>query len=325
MPILSVCIPTYNYGAYIGEALESIAAQASAEVEVVVLDSGSTDNTQHVVRKFASALPHLRYEVEARPGGIDRDLARTVALARGEYCWLLSADDAFAPGALARILRECAAGFDLMLANRTWCDAQLNPIWYKAWLRPQQPDRAFDFFDDAQMAEYLASASSLGALFSFMSTLGFRRDLWLRAGDDPRLVGSNYAHVHRLFKLARAGAKLSYVAAPLILCRSGNDSFAQAGLASRLAIDLAGYLQLSQALFPGNRALQQAFRAVLRREHSWRVWMYARETTCDRNKWQALERLLGEYGMNRAQLLAIRAIAIVSGLRRRFLRRTAIS
>src|SRR5580658_6364649 len=78
---LSICIPTYNFGAFIGETLESIAAQLQDGVEVVVLDGGSTDETAEVVGAFAQRHPQIRYHRQPERGGIDRDMARTVALA----------------------------------------------------------------------------------------------------------------------------------------------------------------------------------------------------------------------------------------------------
>ena len=46
---LSICIPAKNFGQFIGETLDSIIQQANKNVEIVVLDGGSTDNTQEIV------------------------------------------------------------------------------------------------------------------------------------------------------------------------------------------------------------------------------------------------------------------------------------
>src|SRR5271165_2413917 len=101
---LSVCIPTYNFGAFIGETLESILPQVEEGVEVIVLDGGSDDDTSVVVESLQQRYPSLRYERRDERGGIDRDIARTVDLARGEYCWLFCADDVMKPGAIGRML-----------------------------------------------------------------------------------------------------------------------------------------------------------------------------------------------------------------------------
>ncbi len=65
---LSVCIPTYNFGRFIGETLDSIVRQATEEIEIVVLDGGSTDNTTEVVEGFRDTFPRLRYS----PAGFQR-------------------------------------------------------------------------------------------------------------------------------------------------------------------------------------------------------------------------------------------------------------
>src|SRR5216684_779512 len=105
-PRLSICIPTYNFGAFIGDTLASIVPQLVDGVEVVVLDGGSTDNTTEVVESIQRRYPAVRYHRQDERGGIDRDLARTVELARGDYCWLFCADDIMRPDAVAQLLER---------------------------------------------------------------------------------------------------------------------------------------------------------------------------------------------------------------------------
>jgi len=126
-PRLSICIPTYNFGRFIGETLESVVRQATEEVEIIVLDGGSTDNTTEVVERFQGTFPRLRYFRQDFKGGIDRDMAKSVELARGEYVWLFSADDWMAEGALKRVLDETRLGLDLYLCGFTLCDFDMHP------------------------------------------------------------------------------------------------------------------------------------------------------------------------------------------------------
>jgi abequosyltransferase len=74
---LSICIPTYNFGDFIGATLESILTQATDEVEVVIGDGGSTDNTAEVVRRYQSRFAHLIYRNFGKRGGVDLDLSKT--------------------------------------------------------------------------------------------------------------------------------------------------------------------------------------------------------------------------------------------------------
>ena len=80
---LSICIATRNRGEFIGETLESIAAQCTSSVEIVVLDGASSDNTEQVVRALQNAMPALRYFRQEKNGGVDRDDDAVVGLALG--------------------------------------------------------------------------------------------------------------------------------------------------------------------------------------------------------------------------------------------------
>ena len=90
---LSVCIATLNRAPLLERMLDSIVSQAGEEVEVVVVDGASTDDTPRVVADVQRRFPRLRCLRLAEKGGVDRDYDRTVELASGEYCWLLSDDD----------------------------------------------------------------------------------------------------------------------------------------------------------------------------------------------------------------------------------------
>lgn len=301
-PKLSFCIPTYNYGRYIRTAIESVRSQAPAGVEVVVLDGGSTDDTRKVVQEIAAAWPAIRYVHQETRGGIDADLARSVELATGEYCWLLSADDALQDGAVTRILAECEDGNDILLCNRVWCDAQLRPLDPQSWLADGSMDHTIDLSNAGEVLTYLRAARSLGALFSFMSCIGFRREAWART-QAPTVPC--YTHVGRLFEMGRGGARFRYLAEPLILCRGGADSFGAGGVARRLLVDLRGYRDLADALFPADQPSREAFLGVMRREHPLRRWAGARMRTPDRDLWREVELELGAYGFSSLELSLI--------------------
>ena len=77
-PRLSISIPTYNFGKFIGEMLDSILPQVTDEVEVLVVDGASTDDTEGVARKRQERFPLLKYYRLPKKGGIDRDMAKAV-------------------------------------------------------------------------------------------------------------------------------------------------------------------------------------------------------------------------------------------------------
>ena len=109
-PELSVCIPTWNRAPYLALLLDSLLPQATDEVEVVVSDNGSDDDTERVVEAYRPRFPRLVYHRWERNMGADRNYLKSVEVASGKYCWLSGSDDLAAPGAVERILRRARAG-----------------------------------------------------------------------------------------------------------------------------------------------------------------------------------------------------------------------
>lgn len=300
-PRLSICIPTYNFGEFIGATLASIADQHTDGLEVVVVDGGSTDCTPEVVRSFEERLPGMRYIRLAARGGIDRDMAHAVAVATGNYCWLMSSDDVLCPGAVGAALTAFGAGGDILLCNRTECDIHLQPWRTRYWLRKSIGSRSYIFRDGNDFQAYFRDARSLGALFSYMSSIIFRRELWHEVAYDGSLDDTNYAHVYRLFTMLRQGARLVYMRDPLVLCRGDNDSFAVGGLAKRIAIDLNGYKRISDQLFV-EEDVKKSFLEVMRRERPWYKIARLRYEAGGIEQWLAYKDRLGQFGYGKTSL-----------------------
>ena len=89
MPKVSVVIPTYNNAHYIGEALDSVLAQGFTDFEIVVVDDGSTDDTERVVAAYGG---RIRYHWQAN-GGLAVARNTGMRLSRGEFLTYLDADD----------------------------------------------------------------------------------------------------------------------------------------------------------------------------------------------------------------------------------------
>ncbi|MDO0825346.1 glycosyltransferase [Desulfosporosinus nitroreducens] len=88
-PKVSVVIPTYNHARYLPYALESVIYQSYANLEVIVIDDGSTDGTSKVVKNYGSKINYI-YKAN---GGTPSALNLGLSVATGKYiCWL-SADD----------------------------------------------------------------------------------------------------------------------------------------------------------------------------------------------------------------------------------------
>lgn len=245
---LSICIPTYNFGEFIGETLESILPQVVEGVEIVILDGGSTDRTPAVVRAFQARCPALCYYRCDERGGIDRDMARTVELARGEYCWLFSSDDLMKPDAIAQALAQIESGLDVYLCGLTICTCDMRPLKDHPIL-DLPSDTTFDLGREDDRRLYFERAETTTAFFSFLGSVIFKKARWDAVALDEDFVGSCWAHVARMFRMLQSGLRVKYVARPYLLKRSDNDSFMDDGLIRRFAITIDGYHRLARTFF----------------------------------------------------------------------------
>jgi glycosyltransferase involved in cell wall biosynthesis len=99
-PRVSVCIPTYKGAGMLGAAIESVLTQSFTDLELVVVDDGSPDETADVVAGFND--PRLRYLRNAKNLGPEGNWNRCLAEARGTYFKLLPHDDLLHPDCLQR-------------------------------------------------------------------------------------------------------------------------------------------------------------------------------------------------------------------------------
>jgi len=98
-PLVSIVIPTFNISKYIKETLDSALAQTYGNVEIVVVDDGSTDDTPSIVKKYGDQVRFFRREENK---GIPTTLNEGIQYSRGEYVLFFDADDVFMPTTIER-------------------------------------------------------------------------------------------------------------------------------------------------------------------------------------------------------------------------------
>jgi abequosyltransferase len=273
--LLSICIPTYNFATFIGPTLDSIGLNIVAGVEVIVLDGGSTDDTAAVVGERQHKHPQIRYKRQEARGGIDRDIAKLVDLAEGEYCWLFSADDIMKPGAVRRVLDYIKTGCDVYLCEHMQCDFQMHPIsTYPIFNQIRTPE-VFNLGDARQRTRYFKEARTTEAFFSFLSSPIFRKDLWEKADSIPEsFYGTNWALAGRLLSLIPRGITVHYVAESLLDKRTSNDSFLEHGQVNRLRIAVEGFPHIAETIFGPKADETYHVRRVIRNEYTIRIILF---------------------------------------------------
>ena len=99
--MISIIIPVYNGAAFLPMCLDSILSQSMRELEIIIVDDGSTDETPAVCDRYAGADQRVRVLRREKNSGVSEARNAGAACATGEYFWFVDADDTIEPGACA--------------------------------------------------------------------------------------------------------------------------------------------------------------------------------------------------------------------------------
>lgn len=97
-PLISVIMPHYNHGRYVGKALDAILAQSVSSFEILLVDDASNDDSLTLIRKYAEKYPQIQLECLQKNVGPVAAMNIALRKARGKYLAFCSADDAILPG-----------------------------------------------------------------------------------------------------------------------------------------------------------------------------------------------------------------------------------
>ena len=140
MPVVSVIVPTYNRSEVLQQAIKSVLNQIFGDFELIVVDDGSCDDTEPVVRSIPDG--RIRYIRQAHGG---RSRARNLGMmeAQGEYISLLDDDDTYFPGKLAAQIRFLSKnkGIDLVASGAQIIDHEGNVLKIaRPWINRKNPE-----------------------------------------------------------------------------------------------------------------------------------------------------------------------------------------
>jgi glycosyltransferase involved in cell wall biosynthesis len=181
--MVSVVIPTYNSGAFLREAIQSVLSQTYVDFEVVVVDDGSTDNTESVVHSFGDQVRYVKQQNQGAGAARNQGIKRS----QGEYVAFLDADDLWLPGKLREQIPLLDRDPELGLVYSDWAVVPEQGEVQPSYLR-NQPAAAGYVFDELVQCGFILTSgaivrrSCLDDVGSFDETLSIAQDydLWLR-------------------------------------------------------------------------------------------------------------------------------------------------
>ena len=127
LPVVSIVMATYNGSLYLRQQMESIVAQSYPNLEIIVVDDCSTDNTIKILQEFQSRYPHIKIVNNEINLGYIKNFEKGCALATGEYVALCDQDDYWHVDKIKN-MQEDIEDYPLIYCDSILCDESLQPI-----------------------------------------------------------------------------------------------------------------------------------------------------------------------------------------------------
>lgn len=249
MPKLSICIPTRNRESYLSECLNNLLSQNVDDLEIVIVDGASTDNTKALVERYATQFPNLIYFRRDECVGVDKDILQAVLLAKGKYCWLMSDDDLLEPGAIRYVLEyiHMYAPLTGISVNYTAYDSKM-----KSKIHTVPAISGNKIKNDFLFTDREKCFSNLGIHLGFLSGQIVNRDIWLKTVKNKNLDNyhNSWLLVYIIGRMFEFESEWLYIHKKLVRYRSGNDSFlARLGVYNRQLITHVNFAEIIRSIF----------------------------------------------------------------------------
>lgn len=243
-PLVSLLIPTFNNGKTVGESIESCIRQTFLDVEILIYDEASRDNTREVVNAYAARDRRIRVMTSDSNSGPLRAWRKLLHEARGRYCTFVWSDDLLLPKYVETLVKVLLENPKDLLAGcnayRYYLPADPNAPVAAANL--ERPDPSWGMLNECySTARLKGDAYALGIFAKvypvtqmcnlFVTTAA--REVFDHYIDIPNPYGFDYSRlaygndVAFLSELGLRSGELVQVGEPLVVARSSPGSLTE--------------------------------------------------------------------------------------------------
>ena len=223
-PLVSIIIPAYNTAPYIHRAIGSSLRQTHKNIEIVIIDDGSTDDTLRVVQSFAETDSRIRV-LSQKNAGVSAARNHGISEAKGEYLYFLDSDDWLEDDAIEFMLKAQSEHPDsIICANYNWnVMIEGSDLLLRDNPSERIPSRYMSLKDMAKTYSFMRFSGHIFnlALFHSAHSKLFRTPFSVRFPED---IKYSEDLVFFIKYIAEAGVKVYYVNKPVVnvLQRAGS-------------------------------------------------------------------------------------------------------
>jgi glycosyltransferase involved in cell wall biosynthesis len=179
-PLVSIVTPSYNTGRYIGDAVESVLTQGYRNIQYLVMDGGSTDNTLSELKRFGDRLKWVSERDRGQSDAINKGFLR----AKGQIFGWLNSDDTYAPNAIAEAVNFLWSNPDVaaVYGDAMFIDAEGKDIAKCVHVEPFNKHRLLHYSDFIVQPACFFRRSAFEAVGGLDASLHWCMDydLWLK-------------------------------------------------------------------------------------------------------------------------------------------------
>ncbi|MCR5880883.1 glycosyltransferase family 2 protein [Phenylobacterium sp. J367] len=262
-PRVSVVTANYNGARHLAEAVRSVLGQTLADLELIIVDDRSTDDSLAVIEAAAAGDPRVRVLVQPQNGGPGAARNRALDAVRGEWIAIFDSDDLMAPDRLERLVARAEAdGADIVADNlMVFQDGRDEPgtpfLSGRDW-QASRPITLAEYVDCARMYGRKPGLGYLKPLFRSRRLSDVRYREALRIGEDYDLV----------VRLLAGGARMAFEPAALYRYRKHGASISHVMRREHLLQMVAADAALEGVMMGQAKDVRRAFAARRRSLHA---------------------------------------------------------
>lgn len=213
-PLLTIAIPTWNRAAYLQLNLKQLSGQiskAANNIEILISDNCSTDETPAVVAGFVEQGLPIRYIRNSENVGSDFNIAQCFNEAAGRYVLILGDDDLLIDGSLVLLLA--------LLDKKQYGVLSMRPYGYENDFRREHPGGCSRIHEFTDAGDFVVA---LGAFSTLISANIISKEL-LSGVDARKFCGSNLVQTHLVYRAVLAAEVNVCIDQYLVACKRNNS------------------------------------------------------------------------------------------------------
>jgi len=256
-PLISVIVPCYNYGRFLADALDSVSRQTYTNWECIIINDGSTDNTEIIAQQYVQKDARFIY-MRQKNEGIAATRNNALKQAKGSYIQFLDADDLLEHNKLKLQLQylEQHTNIDIVYGDALFFQTEMPNVFSTGRSEGKKANKTMKISgSDAVMVRSIARDN-----FIEISAPLLRKAIFTKTGDFDATYKS-YEDWHFWFKCALAGVKFKY------LPEQGTHTYIRHGHASLMTDSK----QLIKSGIQFRRYMQRMLAGGIKRYNAYRI------------------------------------------------------